>query len=304
MKVAVVMPCYNSSRYLGEALASVFAQTRAPDEVIVVDDASTDDSVEIARKAGATVIASERNIGPASARNLGIASTSADLIAFLDSDDCWMPHHLATLLPAFEQDPDTVFAFGRVRNYERPPVHITANLVAARDIFLELLVTNVVVQSATIARREALRAVGGYPEGMRYSEDYSLWLRLAMNARVATTDAATCRRRTHEGQLSRHEYAFVYNAFSARAEVVARAEAAGHTYSAASLHESVQRAFADEFSSAAYRADWRFVQEILRATELFPWYASESQRMRARLRQRWPIYALLHGLRRLKGARS
>lgn len=304
MKIAVVIPCYNSSRYLGEALASVFAQTRKPDEVIVVDDGSTDNSMEIARGLGATVLSTGKNSGPASARNIGIRHTSAELIAFLDSDDVWKRHHLETLLPAFERDSHTVLAFGRMRNYHRPPTDQVAQLLAPRDIFLDLLATNVVVQSATVARRSAILAAGGYPDGMRYSEDYSLWLRLAMNTMVSTTDIATCRRRTHDDQLSRQEIKFVFNAFSARAEAIARAEAAGHAYSTDDMQQAVRLAFKEEFGSAVYRASWPFVEEIMRAASLFPWYAQDAARMKARIRNRWPYYVVLSALRWLKGVRT
>ena len=93
-RISVVIPCYNGARFLEQALASVREQTRPVDEVIVVDDGSTDDSADIARRAGVTCLSLEENMGPGASRNRGIALCRGEIVAFLDCDDYWMPEHI------------------------------------------------------------------------------------------------------------------------------------------------------------------------------------------------------------------
>jgi glycosyltransferase involved in cell wall biosynthesis len=180
--VSVVIPSYNAATYLPQALASIRTQLRAPDEIVVVDDGSTDDSPELARRAGARVLRTPTNGGPAAARNLGIREARGDVVAFLDADDLWEPTHLAVLLQLLERHPSAVLAFSRERRIggwegEHPRV-LPEN--EAVDAFWPLLRKNFIPQMGVVARRDALSAVGGYDESMRYAEDYDLWLRLAL----------------------------------------------------------------------------------------------------------------------------
>ncbi len=102
-RISVVIPCYNGARFLEQALASVREQTRPVDEVIVVDDGSTDDSADIARRAGVTCLSLEENMGPGASRNRGIARCSGEIIAFLDADDYWMPSHIGEMTALLER---------------------------------------------------------------------------------------------------------------------------------------------------------------------------------------------------------
>ncbi len=98
--VSVVIPAYNAAAFLAETLASVFAQTVPPAEIIVVDDGSTDDTAGIARNLGATVI-SRANGGISAARNTGVRAARSEYLALLDADDLWMPEKLEVQLAAF-----------------------------------------------------------------------------------------------------------------------------------------------------------------------------------------------------------
>jgi glycosyltransferase involved in cell wall biosynthesis len=104
--VSAIVPTHNRAATLHRALASVFGQTRPPDEVIVVDDASTDDTAAVLRDfPAARVVRLERNGGAAHARNEGIRHAAGELIAFLDSDDVWLSHKLELQLAAFAAAP-------------------------------------------------------------------------------------------------------------------------------------------------------------------------------------------------------
>jgi glycosyltransferase involved in cell wall biosynthesis len=94
--ITAIIPVHNGERHLAEAIQSVLAQTLPPGEIIVVDDGSTDASAAIAQSFGAPVrVLAQPNLGPAAARNLGLAHATGDLLAFLDADDLWTPNKLA-----------------------------------------------------------------------------------------------------------------------------------------------------------------------------------------------------------------
>src|SRR5712664_2801923 len=116
--IAVLIPAYNARDFLVEALESVRAQTRPPDQIVVVDDGSTDGTADVARawhadrgSGIALSVLSQATAGAAAARNLGIRSVHADLIAVLDADDLFLPPHLERLAEAFERAPDAVLSF-------------------------------------------------------------------------------------------------------------------------------------------------------------------------------------------------
>ena len=107
LSVAAVIPLYNGGRYIEAALRSVLAQTVLPDEIIVVNDGSTDDGPAIVARFAQThpiTILTKPNGGQSSARNMGVAHARSDLIAFLDQDDIWYPTHVAELSRPFEHD--------------------------------------------------------------------------------------------------------------------------------------------------------------------------------------------------------
>ena len=114
--ISVVIPAYNSSRYLPEAIASVRLQRDVPTEIIVVDDGSTDDTALVARSAGDDIrIVTQRNGGAATARNAGVAASSTDLIAFLDADDIWPAGRLAGLAHRLIAEPSMLMAIGKTQ---------------------------------------------------------------------------------------------------------------------------------------------------------------------------------------------
>lgn len=106
---SVVIPCYNAAATISEALFSVYAQTIAPTEIIVVDDGSTDSSAETVQSQFPEVrILRQRNSGAAAARNAGALAASCAFVAFLDADDVWLPNHLSWLSRAIQAFPDVL----------------------------------------------------------------------------------------------------------------------------------------------------------------------------------------------------
>lgn len=121
MTLAVIIPVYNSSRLLRETLMAVQAGTRSPDELIVVDDGSTDDSAEVARQFGAQVIVMNANVGPATCRNHAALRSKSDLLAFLDADTCVHADTLALMEGHFLRDSGLAAVIGSYDDTPRDP---------------------------------------------------------------------------------------------------------------------------------------------------------------------------------------
>src|SRR4051794_36269759 len=118
--VSVVIPAFNRAFILPEALDSVLAQTFKDFELIVVDDGSTDDTEEVLRpyveRRGVRFLP-QANQGPAAARNRGIEAARGKYVAFLDSDDLWLPIKLSVQIPRMEAHPEAVMSYGNVLNF-------------------------------------------------------------------------------------------------------------------------------------------------------------------------------------------
>lgn len=209
-RVAVVIPVYHA-RYLGDALESVFFQSRPADEIIVVDDGSPDPSVieeALAPYGAAVTLLRQPNAGAAAARNTGIAATTAPLIAFLDADDRWLPDFLAQQLAAFDRDPQLDLSY-------TDGVYIGDTPLAGRTfmstcpstgaVTLERLLAQecTVLLSAVVVRRDAVLDTGGFDVALRRGQDFDLWLRMARRgARMTYLSRVLTLRREHANNLS------------------------------------------------------------------------------------------------------
>jgi glycosyltransferase involved in cell wall biosynthesis len=178
LPISVLIPAYNRAAQIGRALDSVAAQRRGPAEVIVIDDGSEDGTAAAAESHGAKVIRHERNQGCAVARNSGLAIATQPWIALLDSDDEWLPHHLASLWPL--RGDHLLVANSAVQRQPGRPDRLlgtpSARPLLLRDPNRLIHPGNPIPASATLARSEAIRAVGGFrPPRV---DDLDLWLRL------------------------------------------------------------------------------------------------------------------------------
>jgi glycosyltransferase involved in cell wall biosynthesis len=119
--ISVIVPAYNAERYLAEALDSVLGQTQAPEEIIVVNDGSTDGTEDIARSFGRSVcLLSTPHGGAGAARNAGVESAQGEFVSFLDADDLWMPEKLSLQREALRARPNVHMVFGYVRQFISP----------------------------------------------------------------------------------------------------------------------------------------------------------------------------------------
>jgi glycosyltransferase involved in cell wall biosynthesis len=187
--VTVIVPCYNQSRFLGAALASVFAQTHERIEVIVVDDGSTDDiegALEpYAGRASLSVIRQE-NRGLAAARNRGLALARGSLIQFLDSDDWLHPQKIALQAELLEAHAGVGLVYSDYYLVYNDRDLCEQDTVADRcadpfnpDLFMTWWIQGVFPPCAALVRKEWIERVGGFNVTLQSYEDYELWLRMS-----------------------------------------------------------------------------------------------------------------------------
>lgn len=207
---SVIIPTFNRRAMAVEAAESVLAQRGASFELIVVDDGSTDETAQAfdalrRERAAQLTIERTRNRGPAAARNRGAALVHARFVAFLDSDDLWMPEKLARQIAYMNDHPEYEISQceeiwirgGRRVNPAR------RHRKRAGDIFIDSLRTCLLSPSAVIMRTALLREMGGFDETMAAAEDYDLWLRILVSREVGLLDEALVTRRAgHSDQLS------------------------------------------------------------------------------------------------------
>jgi glycosyltransferase involved in cell wall biosynthesis len=196
---------YNGARYIAEAIESVFRQTQLPDELIVVDDGSVDESAALVHEIATTAPLPLRytyqpNQGAGAARNCGIAMATGALIAFLDQDDVWSPDKLARQLALLHQHPEAGYATAYVEFCLEPgitpPVWIRPErLQGPQPSFLP---------SCLVVRRATFARIGCFDPALRISNDTD-WVARAKEAGVipVVAQAALVRHRVHAGNHSR-----------------------------------------------------------------------------------------------------
>ena len=185
--VSVVMPAYNVSRYLGEAIESVQRQTVADWELIIVDDGSTDNTLEIAERYASRdpriSVIHQTNGGISAARNTALAKATGDLIAILDSDDIWLPEFLEKQLRILDRHPEIDIVTGNAwfmgSSLDGQLARPYPDTRPAPDL-LNLIADETCVFIMSVLRRRVYDTLGDFDVTMRSNEDYDYWLRAAV----------------------------------------------------------------------------------------------------------------------------
>lgn len=168
MSVSCVIPVFNGERYLATAIDSVLAQTRAVDEIVVVDDGSTDASATIAESYGEPVrCLRQDNLGPSAATNRGIEATRGEVITFLDADDLWRPEKMERQLGHLEANPGVAVVFAHVLNFWVPELAEEAERFRDHRISRP---TPGYVRGTMAVRRSAFDAVGALDPRLQHGE--------------------------------------------------------------------------------------------------------------------------------------
>jgi glycosyltransferase involved in cell wall biosynthesis len=204
--VSVIIPSYNRATTLSEAINSVMAQDYHDFEIIVVDDGSTDNTPDILQAFPKMVVVRQDRQGVSAARNAGIAQASGRLVAFLDSDDLWLPAKLATQVAFFDSNPDALICQTEeiwIRNGMRVNPK-KRHKKPSGMVFTRSLELCIVSPSAVMMRSSLFDEVGVFDESLPVCEDYDLWLRVACRFPIHLIDLPlVVKRGGHPDQLSR-----------------------------------------------------------------------------------------------------
>ena len=191
MQISVVIPSYNRLQTIIPAIESVCRQTSAVDEIIVVDDGSTDKTAnEISRRYPQVNLIQQANRGVSAARNVGIKQARFDWIALLDSDDSWSADKIASIRSVKKQQPEYLL-FHSDEIWMRRGVRVNAmkkHNKAGGWVFENCLPLCVISPSAVVFHRSLLESYGYFDESLPACEDYDLWLRICHRIPVCYVD--------------------------------------------------------------------------------------------------------------------
>jgi glycosyltransferase involved in cell wall biosynthesis len=204
--ISVIIPCYNQAHFLGEAIESLLGQTYSNVEVIVVNDGSTDDTVEVAARYPGVRCLSQKNQGLSAARNAGIRASQGGYLVFLDADDRLRPEALETGVEYLRRFPECAFVYGRHQliAVDGSPLPTLQEPTVEGDHYLALLRDNYIGMHATVMyRRAVFDAVGDFNAGFRACEDYDLYLRIAKKFPVYGHEKVVAEYRQHDSSMSR-----------------------------------------------------------------------------------------------------
>ncbi len=206
-RVSVVVPTYNSADRVTDAIKSVLAQTYTDFEIVVIDDGSTDQTEEALRQFGDRIhYFKQENHGVSAARNAGIRKSRGEYIAFLDSDDFWLPEKLAEQVPVLDADREVglVYSDWTVMSGEtvlQSSYH--KNLTPASGyVFDQLIQRGFVLTSGVVVRRRCLDDVGDFDKSLAIAQDYDLWLRISYRWQIQLVNKCLFTKRSFDGSLS------------------------------------------------------------------------------------------------------
>jgi len=241
-RVSVIIPTYNSAKYISETLDSVLAQTYRDYEIIVVDDGSTDNTYEIIKQYHVNNIQDiqliemtnpskraqqaqraeliyiyKQNGGPASARNVGIKNAKGEYIAFLDSDDLWLPEKLEKQVRYFEEHPDVGLVFSDCIRFDEKGLQERRNQkkrFISDDMFVNIWWDNMIATLTVMLRKHCFDKVGIFDESKEVegSEDWEMWLRIAKEYRLGYLSEPLAKYRVRSGGHCRSNIDRAYKA--------------------------------------------------------------------------------------------
>jgi len=189
MSVSAIIPTYNCARLLPQAIESAIHQSHKLQEIIVVDDGSTDNTEECIRPFLSQIrYVKQENRGLAGARNRGIRESTAEFVAFLDADDVWLFEKTEKQLAAFRSSPDVVLTFTDAHvlssSGKAMPTFMFGKGAREGYVFDGLLRSSFILPSTAMIRRNCFEDVGLFDEGLLCVEDLDLWLRISRKYQV------------------------------------------------------------------------------------------------------------------------
>ncbi len=170
--ISIIIPCYNYGRYVGQAIESALAQTYRPTEVIVINDGSTDETVETVSRYPVILI-NQNNQGPAQTFNNGIRASHGEFVSLLSADDLIHPQFLEYTVPVLVRQQKVAFVYTYAVTFGSEHA-----VLLAKEFDPRKLGEGSFMGGACLMRRDAFDAVGGFDPALRHGEDWDLWLNL------------------------------------------------------------------------------------------------------------------------------
>jgi glycosyltransferase involved in cell wall biosynthesis len=218
-RVDIAVPCYNYGRFLGDCAGSILSQSHKDLRLLIIDNASTDDSLAVARAIAAgddrvEILAHPKNLGPHASYNAGVDWASGDYFLLLDADDLLTPGSLERSVAIMEANPDITFVHGRelclpLAPGEQPafdpePASPGWEIIGGHEYILRRCrdPQNTIGSPTVLRRVSAQKQIGHYRASLPYTDDFEMWLRLATLGRAAETTAAQGIRRLHGAQAT------------------------------------------------------------------------------------------------------
>ena len=271
-RISVIMPCYNAASFVEEAVSCVMNQTYGNVELIVVDDGSTDGSVEILQRLAdmhspRITLFYQIRMGPYPARNLGLQHAGGGLIAFLDADDYWTLDALEKLYAALNSSHADLVYCGWQNVGEGAPgtkPHVPPDY-SQMDTAAEFLRSCPWPIHAALVKREVIDAINGFSQRRFSAMDYDLWLRIyAYTQKIARVPEVMAFYRWHDkGQISKTKWKQVLDALQVRRDFVAQ-----NPHRVAHLSANKVYELSDGFLlREAYKAYWQ--RNLIDAQKLF-----------------------------------
>lgn len=213
MKISAVIPAYNSAEFIADAINSILKQTCPIDEIIVVDDGSSDNTGQIVRSLPGNIrYHKQNNRGPSAARNQGIKIAKGNWIAFLDADDQWTPDKIEKQLDTFNRYPELHLIAGDMSEIDNQGKLLTTSVLAKHHLlqrFQELqgqpipnalaalIRKNFIPTGTVLVQRDTVLAAGLFNESIRFGEDLELWAKIAARHPITCLPEILMLRRQH-----------------------------------------------------------------------------------------------------------
>lgn len=205
--VSIIIPNYNHSRFLADAIQSALEQSYPQKEIIIVDDGSTDNCREVVARYGDRVrYIWQENQGLAGARNTGIRASKGELIGLLDADDQWEPEYLEEMVALANQNPAAAVFYCQTRCVDIEgntlPQVLGGPPVRPSDIYWVLIRSNFIIPSTVLLCKSIVLEAGLFDQNLRSCEDWDLWLRLLPEIEIVGSPKILVRYRIHDSSLS------------------------------------------------------------------------------------------------------
>ena len=202
-QVSIIIPCHNNANFLTESINSVLEQDYPNFEVIVIDDGSTDNSVELLKKFGNKIkLIQQENQGPAAARNAGLKAAKGEYIAFNDSDDLWLQGKLSAQINFMLKNPDISVCYSGWANWDGNNISTgeKLKLIDAAPaltkkspeqegwMYFDLLKESVIHTITAVIHRGVVDSVGMFDTAYRIGEDHDFWIRVSRKHKIKKID--------------------------------------------------------------------------------------------------------------------